>query len=150
MRRQWWHGTRSADAIMARGIDFGIARRSDPGDLGWGFYLTGNRARARSYGSQLLRVTIRPEHFAYLPNPYFLEGLAPVAPQTDVEWLFYDLAFEDGHMKTCSGRYDNEAAAKEVRDAFLAAGYAGIITPYEGGEAVVFAPEGIASIERVQ
>jgi hypothetical protein len=146
----WWHGTRAADAILAHGVDFAAGRASDPGDLGWGFYLSGSRARARCYGRQLLRVTIRPARFAYLPNPYFLDGMNSVAPTTDVERLFYAHAFESDDMKTCSARHDNEAAAKAVRDAFVAAGYAGIITPYEGGEAVVFTPDGIAKIERVE
>jgi hypothetical protein len=148
MQETYWHGTTAAEAILALGVDFDAVRVSDPGDMGWGFYLTGEESRAKAYGSQILKVTIDPEKFAYLPNPYFLDGLKDIEPITDVEKLFHEVAFGvDGNMKTCSG-YEKDKVARKICDTFIAAGFSGIITPYSGGEVVVFAADGITEITK--
>lgn len=77
-----------------------------------------------------------------------------MTPRTDVERLFYELAFvregEDLRMVTVRGRpAERQAAAKRIRDAFLAHGYTGIRTDYDGGETVVFDPRAIRSVRRI-
>ncbi|GAF80493.1 unnamed protein product, partial [marine sediment metagenome] len=87
--------------------------------------------------------------FAFLANPYFLDGFKAIAPKTKAERLFYSVAFRDGaeRMRTTSGNREARAvAAKEIRRVFLQAGYHGIKTPHDGGEAVVFDLDAIKSM----
>jgi hypothetical protein len=150
--KTWYHGTTPANAakIRAEGFDVDAPRRSDPGDFGWGIYLTDRPSRARSYGREVLAVTIDESRFARLPNPYFLKGLEQVEPRTAAEKLFYSAAFDDeGHMLTVSSP-DRVGAAKAVTRAFLAKGYAGIIGgPHTLGdlEVVVFDPSAVSVSE---
>lgn len=146
-----YHGTTAtcADSILERGIDLNWRRVRDPGDFGWGFYLTGQHQRARQHGQVVLAARIELTEFAHVSNPYFLDGLDPVEPQSDVEKLFHSIAFDGEQMLTVNGRPDQRVhVAKAVRDAFLAEGYAGIATPYDGWEVVVFDPTRIRTIQR--
>jgi hypothetical protein len=142
----WWHGSNSVNSILAEGVDFEHPRVSDAGDLGWGFYLSGDVSRARAYGSGILRVFLHEDRFAYLDNPYFLNGLDEVEPKTEVELAFWRLAFKDGRMRTCAGA-DRKTVARSIRNHFVSAGFDGIITPHSGGEAVVFTADGILGME---
>lgn len=149
----WFHGTpqETWEKIQADGIDFEVKRRSDPGDMGWGLYLTRNLPRARTYGGVVIQVEILEVRFAYLQNPYFLDGFDPIAPTTPVEKLFHGLVFQGGKMLTVNGSKESrEYTAKRVRDAFLAQGYLGIITPYSEGEAVVFSQDGIVALRGLE
>ncbi len=151
-----WHATNpeSAQEILSHGVNFDFPRQSDVGDFGWGFYLTGRPERARTYGSTLLEVMVDPTRLAHVPNPYFLEGLNAVSPATDVEHLFHSFAFDGmGKMMTCSNAYSprgKEAKAKAIRQAFIAAGWAGIITARDDRETVIFTSrwDAIGSIKR--
>ena len=69
-----YHGTSeaSAQSILDQGIDIDAERRRDPGDFGWGFYLTGDRERAARMGRVVLSVTINVARFAFLEFPYFI------------------------------------------------------------------------------
>lgn len=150
--KRFFHGTRHAESILEQGFDLGAQRRTDPGDLGWGIYLTDTPARARAHG-EALAVVVDDSRFARIKNPYFEENLKRVEPETDVEALFYDNAFdENGEMVTVRGEWEERvAASKAVRAAFLRAGYQGIISgPDRRGqhEVVVFDPDSIHSIDR--
>lgn len=145
------HGTdaRSAKVILTEGFSLETRRQSDPGDFGWGIYLTDAPSRARSYGSEVLRVTIATERYARIKNPYFLEGLREVEPQTAEEKLFHQTVFEGGKMLTVKGE-DREGVARRVREVFMEAGYDGIIAgPDRQGqcEVVVFRTSSILRIE---
>lgn len=150
----FFHGTseKNAESIERDGFDLDALRRSDPGDFGWGIYLTDSIHRARAYGSAVLEVAIKNGNFARISNPYFLEGTESTKPETDEEKLFYENAFDsDGNMLTIHG--DRIAAAKNISRAFILNGYDGIIGgPSALGqiEVVVFQPKAIESIRRVE
>ena len=142
------HGTtrERAASILAEGVDIEASRKRDPGDLGWGFYLTGDLARAQNCGEVVLKVEVDMTTFAHLAHPYFLDGLECVEPTTEVERLFFDTVFtliDDGWWKmgTVKGTAEErERAARKVRTVFLARGHGGIETPHANGEVVVFDP----------
>ena len=134
MNSTFYHGTQHRAAILLNGIDVNAPRSHDAGDLGWGFYIDRRLGRAEAYG-EVLECELSMDRMAHIPNPYFLDGLKPVAPTTPEEKLFHDLAFDGDEMKTVRG--DNrEDVAKAIRETFLRHGYIGILT--DSGEAVVF------------
>lgn len=149
-----FHGTStdSAAKVLAEGFDVDAERRSDPGDLGWGTYLTNRSARARAYG-EVLEVEIDESRFARLPNPYFLDGLSEVEPETLVERVFHRLVFANGIMLTVKGSKEERViVAKRIAEAFMTAGYAGIIAgPFRDGsiEVVIFDPSAVISVAGV-
>jgi hypothetical protein len=148
----YFHGTDDdrATAILADGFDMEAPRRSDPGDLGWGIYLTDRISRARAHGSSVLNVDVDESRFARIANPYFLKGLQEVMPETREERLFHGVAFKDGQMLSVKGsKEDRIATARLIRDTFLAAGFDGIIAgpdQMRQREVVVFNPEAVQSI----
>lgn len=151
----FYHGTSAvaASRILADGFDVHAPRVCDPGDLGWGVYLTSGPSRARACGDTVLAVTVDTTNFARIRNPYFIEGLKPVKPRGGVEKLFYGAAFDrHGEMLTVKGR-GRVAASKKVARTFLDAGYDGIIAgPFDisGIEVVVFDPdEAIVDVARM-
>ncbi len=141
-----YHGTTSqrATSILATGVDMEAPRTRDPGDLGWGFYLTASISRARACGEVVLEVTVDASTFAYLPYPYFLDGLTRIEPTTEAERLFHETVFtltkdQWWEMRTVKGSAsERERVARKVRTVFLAHGHAGIKTPHDEGEIVVF------------
>lgn len=152
----FYHGTSAANAgrVISHGFDVDARTHSDPGDFGWGTYLTSEPARARQYGNTVLAVTVDTDNFARIRNPYFLEGLKSIKPKGAIERLFYGVAFDKkGDMLTVTGD-DREAVSRKVALAFLDAGYDGIITgPWgsnSGIEVVVFDPdEAVVDVARV-
>lgn len=138
-----YHGTDEASAarILSEGFDVDALRRSDPGDFGWGVYLTSSLPRARAYGSVVLEVEVDESRFARLPCPYFLDDFQRVEPETEVERLFYSVAFDaEGEMLTIHSP-DREGVSKAVAKTFLEAGYDGLVTGpgrYGDLEVVVF------------
>lgn len=143
----FYHGTNRPDEVLAKGFDIDAPRRCDPGDFGWGVYLTAQLARATSFG-KVLSVRVDLTRFALVPNPYFLENGKSVLPATPEEKLFYECVFHEGGMKTVTARGEERAQnAKEVRRVFLAAGYTGIRTLTYDREAVVFDPSTILAVE---
>lgn len=145
----FFHGTSEerAESILREGVDMDYKRTRDPGDVGWGFYLTTDFERAENCGYVVLEVTVNVESFARIPNPYFLNGLSSVEPSTDDERLFHGLVFDGGFMRTVNGKWsDRVEAAKEVRDVFRQAGHSGIMTAHDGNETVVFDPAAIVSV----
>ena len=151
-----YHGTsrKRAALILAEGVDMEAPRTRDPGDFGWGFYLTTSLSRARACGEVVLEVAVDTSNFAYLPYPYFLKrgSITPLEPTTEVERLFHDTVFtlvdnDWWKMGTVNGTADErQRAARKVRDCFLAHGHAGIETPHDDGEVVVFDPTSIQHI----
>jgi hypothetical protein len=147
----FYHGTdpEKAAAIVRGGVDVWAERR-DAGDFGWGFYVTADLARARAYGGAVLVVTLDLGRYAFVKNPYFLDGLDPVGPQTEAERLLHGLVVDPqtGQMLTCNvGLSGREAASQAVRAAFLARGYAGIVTGLCDRETVVFDPSTIRLLD---
>ena len=49
-----YHGTSHTTAILADGFDLEAQRTMDPGDFGWGVYLTDSPSRARAHGKVLV------------------------------------------------------------------------------------------------
>jgi hypothetical protein len=154
-RGTFFHGTfpGAARDIIEYGFDFEAERSSDPGDFGWGVYFSDSFIRARAYGRAVLEVELDLTSFARLPNPYFLRGFDSVAPTTDVERLFYTLAFSGGEMLTVRGsRAEREETSRAIRESFLSLGFLGILTgPDERGEhaVVAFHPAALRWIEPV-
>ena len=154
--RTLYHGTsrERAASILAGGVDLEAPRTRDPGDFGWGFYLTASISRARACGEVVLEVVVDTSTFAYLPYPYFLKrgSLTPVEPSTEAERLFHKTVFtladdQWWRMTTVKGTAEErEHAARKVRTVFLAHGHAGIETPHDEGEVVVFDPTSIHHI----
>lgn len=144
---QWYHGTPRWKSILDDGIDIDAPKHSDPGDFGWGIYLTKRLTRAQRYG-KVFQLTVETDKLAHVPNPYFLSGLQALTPVTPEEKLFYSLAFDaNDNMLTVSGtNQERIAASKKIRNSFLAAGYLGIISDYDGGEAVLFNTAPIRSL----
>jgi len=144
----WYHGTPRWQNILDQGINIDAPKHSDPGDFGWGIYLTGKLLRARVYG-RVFEVEIDTSRMAYISNPYFLEGLRRVIPITPEEKLFYSLAYDEaGEMLTIQGsKEDRIATARHIQRGFLEAGYTGIISDYDEGEAVLFDSSPILSLE---
>lgn len=142
MIQTWYHGTRAETAklILSKGVDTEAPKTSDPGDFGWGFYLTKRWARAKAYGEVVLSVGIDPGGLAYIANPYFFKGFKVTKPKTMEEHLFHQIAFApDGSMKTVTGdRRERVKVSRAIREAFLSAGYLGILSDYDGGEVVLF------------
>lgn len=141
-----YHGSSAWEKILEVGFDLEHPRRSDPGDFGWGLYLSANPARARSYG-KVLKVSLDPSRLAYISNPYFLDRFERVEPKTEEEKLFYGLVFDGDIMKTVNLPSDlRVAAAKLVRQVFLEKGYTGIRTSLDDEETVLFS---LSAIQRV-
>jgi len=139
---------------MKRGFDVEAPRNSDPGDFGWGIYLTDCLERARAYGDAVFEVDIDLSRFAAIPNPYFLKsvesGFVNTKPRTYDEVLFYNIAFnENGRMRTVVGD-DRVDVAKEIRDSFLDHGYAGIVgNSGKNREIVVFDSSAITRVNMI-
>jgi len=146
------HGTTSelAERILEEGFDLDAPRRSDPGDFGWGAYLTDEASRARSYGTKVLSVEVDVTRFARIKSPYFLDGFKEVEPTTSEEKLFHGVAFCDGSMMSVTADHEERVAiAQRIRETFLAAGYGGIVAgPDKQGqcEVVVFDTTSIVSV----
>jgi len=144
----WYHGTPRWQDILDKGIDIDAPKHSDPGDFGWGIYLTGKLSRARVYG-RVFQIDIDARNMAYVSNPYFLVGLKRVLPTTPEEKLFYSLAYDSaGEMKTLHGSRESRiAAARAIQRGFLDAGYSGIVSDYDEGEAVLFETSPLLSVK---
>jgi len=145
-----FHGTGAEEAkfILGAGFDFRpeAERRRDPGDFGWGVYLTNDLARAREMGEVVLVVVIDKRRFAHIPNPYFLRLGHEVEPMTDLEKLFHEIAFEGSEMLTCASTTPWERrviVAQTLQREFLARGYVGIITETPDKETVMFSGKGV-------
>lgn len=134
----FFHGTSKWATIRREGFQLEAPRRSDPGDFGWGIYLTKDAARARSYG-EVICVVLDTGRLARIANPYFIKGLEPQKPQTPLEELYYSIAFANGEMQTIHSA-DRAQAAKNIRTQMMAAGYTGIMSKYGGSETVIFEP----------
>jgi hypothetical protein len=153
---KFYHGTtrHRADQILTDGVDLSAQRSHDEGDFGWGFYVTRDLCRARAYGHVVLEVDLDLDRFAYIENPYFLEGFTHIEPKTDVERLFHGVAFdpETQEMRTCCNLLADHhmTAAQEIRDTFLSAGYAGITTGRDDGETVVFDVAGVLAVRPLE
>lgn len=135
------HGTNYPEKILQEGFSMEAARRSDPGDFGWGIYLTNQKARAASYGT-ILQVHVDTSKMAFIKNPYFLNPDGSLAPRaTQEEKLFYEQVFPHGEdwMNTVLARGDERVAnCKRVRELFMGHGYTGIKTAWMDQETVVF------------
>lgn len=144
----WYHGTPRWQAVIDNGINIDAPKHSDPGDFGWGIYLTTKLTRAKTYG-RVFVVEISTSKMAYIPNPYFLDGLRRLAPITEEEKLFYSLAYgADGEMLTVQGSKEERiAAACRIQRSFLDAGYSGIVSDYDRGETVLFDSSPILSVK---
>lgn len=130
----YFHGTneKSAKVIAKSGFDIDSPRQSDPGDLGWGIYLTTDYNRAKSYGTVIFAVELSEKaNLAEIINPYFIKRFERLLPQTAEELLFYNIAFnEKGNMRNVSQMTSTEEKiriSKQIRDTFLKASYDGII-----------------------
>lgn len=148
----YFHGTSQADKVLADGFDIEAPRRSDPGDFGWGIYLTDEPSRARAHG-EVLCVEINTTKYTHIKSPYFLDGFKEVEPVTPEERLFHGVAFEGNQMLSvvADSLEERVAIARRIREVFLEAGFDGIIAgPDNRGqcEVVVFNPQTILKVAR--
>jgi len=140
-----YHGTDEdlALAILEEGFNLRAYRRHDAGILGWGVYLASTIPATVPYGTSVLRVRIDSSLFARIGDPH--------NPQdTHAEKLFRRVAFDGEDLLTAPdsilGPSGRVSTLKQVRDTFLAAGYAGIISMT--GDVVVFDSDAILSVRR--
>jgi len=147
----FYHATDNAQAILDNGFDIHAKRTRDPGDLGWGIYLTENLERAQELGPEILEVTLNIHTLAYLPYPYFVKDGEEVKPRTTLEKMYYRIVFSaDRRMKTVQGPIEERTrVAKEIREAFMGYGIGGIVTPHDEGETVIFDPSVIVKVKRL-
>ena len=149
----FYHGTtnEAADAILEHGFSQTIERRRDPGDFGWGTYLTQMLERAENLGEAVLEVKVDTSSFGHIENPYFLSGLDTVEPRTEHERMYFDSVMgPQGLMKTVRGTLSSRtAAALEISSLFMDHGMGGFTTGLEDRETVVFDPGTIKSVRRI-
>lgn len=154
-RVRMFHGTgvEEANLILGAGFDFRADRRRDPGDFGWGIYLTADLARAQEMGEVVLVVIIDKRKFAHIPNPYFLLLGQERKPETELEKLFHGIAFDGSTMLTCASTVPWErrvVVAQTIQREFLDRGYSGIITETPDKETVLFSGGGILNLQELR
>lgn len=162
MSELWYHATdrSSALSIIADGVRLDLDHKRDPGDFGWGFYLTRDKRRASAIDRVLLQVEFQRDQCVYLENPYFMRDGRTFRPGTYIELLFHRLCFLERHrldtrnepqvMGTVHGTpQERTVVAKAIRGAFLLRGFRGIVTGHAGGEAVIFDPDILTSVELI-
>lgn len=150
MDNVWYHGTRRWQEILNAGLSIDAPKVTDPGDFGWGIYLTKSRVLSAIFG-RVFRITLDDTNLAYIENPYFLheDGGGQRFPVTPAEQLFYSEAFNgDGDMLTIKGDLASRiAVAKNIQRVFLANGFAGIKADYGHAETVLFNLSPVVTIE---
>lgn len=136
----FFHGTAAWEKIRREGFELEAPRRSDPGDFGWGIYVTKQVGRAKCYGD-VICVVIKTGGLAHIENPYFINGLTQFKPRTPLEELYYNLAFENDEPLLFRRKTELRAqTARNIRQGMMQAGYTGITTKYSGCETVIFDP----------
>ncbi|MAG24176.1 hypothetical protein CMI47_01225 [Candidatus Pacearchaeota archaeon] len=151
----YYHGTtkKAAEEILAHGFSHAIERRRDPGDFGWGTYLTQMRERAENLGEAVLEVHVDTSSFEHITHPYFRDRNDLVWPQTDAQRIFFDMVMEPGgrRMKTVHGPLaSRREVALEIAQLFREQGIGGFTTGLEDGETVVFDLRAIKNIRRIR
>ena len=148
-----YHGTtfEGMKAIIERGFKLEAERRSDPGDFGWGIYLTGHLSRAKAIGGKyVLEVEVE------LKNPLVFKSISEAYKFADEMALKLGITIH-GKGNTPEERFqDRVKNSKKWREYFLRQGYDGIIiydpdplwkgAPYE---VVVFDLSAIKSVKPV-
>jgi hypothetical protein len=151
----YYHGSRTPQQLLLTGLvepeDEDASQKSDPGDFGWGFYVTADKERAANWGV-VICVEVDLGRIAFIENPYTIGSNRAVAT-TRPALLFQSLVVgEKGklgsyYMKTVNGSFQERSiAALQVRDAFLGLGLWGIRTALYDKEAVIFNPKAIVSM----
>ena len=145
-----YHGTTSEGMkkIPQEGFSLEAERTSDPGDFGWGVYLTGMPARAKAYGGiNILRVEVD------FDNPLKFSSVSEAYKWRELLVQKYGDTIH-GIGNTWEEKAKSRAEiAKRWREELLRQGYDGIIiydkrwTNGEPYEAVAFKPENIHVIE---
>lgn len=122
----------SARAILASGFDPRAPRRSDPGDFGWGLYLTANESVARAAGPVVLRVEVVLEAPKRLQSEEFAWA-----------WL-RERAWPQCGSTVTGSALERDVAARSLRRWMLHAGTDAVIVDSErwgpAREVVVFDP----------
>lgn len=154
LEKTFYHGSPVYEEILRRGFDHDAPRRCDPGDFGWGVYLTAQLARAKCHGP-VLEVRVETSRLAFIRNPYFLKDLQSFPPETPEEKLFHELVFGDrGEMrtvKTFPGETPTrDAVCREVQRVFLLEGYSGITTGMDDQETVLFDLSAVLLVSNLQ
>lgn len=139
---EFLHGSSNVDALCEAFREGTLGtyweKSRDAGDFGTGLYCTRKPSRAMAYGT-VVGVQIDLARFAFVPNPYFIEGFDEIKPRSDAEVLFHDIAYDrEGKMATVTGPLElRREVAQRLRERFMAAGFDGIKTSYES-DIVVF------------
>jgi|GEM_PF-4200718 len=146
-----YHGTtpEGMEKIPKEGFSLEAERVSDPGDFGWGIYLTGMPARAKPYGGvNVLRVEVD------FNNPLIFRSVSEAYKWRDPFVEKYGDTLH-GIGNTWKEKLKSKAKiAKKWREELLKRGYDGIIIydekirngePYE---AIAFKPENIKVISK--
>ena len=165
-----YHGTtrERASSIMRNGVDVNADRSRDPGDFGFGFYLTRDIDRAQRHGEAVIAVEVDVANMVRIEDPYF-GGIDIEETRDDdgrklktfcgrkkpatsfAEEVFCALAFDcDGTMLTCSGTLTHEhkaQSAKVIQRAFLTMGFDGIWSGLDDEETVIFNPRCVVAMQ---
>jgi len=145
-----YHGTtpEGMKKIPEEGFYLEAERTSDPGDFGWGIYLTGMPARAKSYGGRnVLRVEVN------FDNPLKFSSVSEAYKWRDPLVEKYGDTIH-GIGNTWEEKIKSRGKiAKKWREELLRQGYDGIMiydkrwTDGEPYEVVAFKPENIRVIK---
>lgn len=96
-----------------------------------------------------MEVGVDIKSFANIFNPYFLDKTNPHAPKTDADTLYHSIFKRYRVDMSSIDPSSREIQCKTIRDEFLAAGYKGIYTKYDGFETVVFDLAAVRSVRPV-
>lgn len=167
-----YHGSKVKEEILRRGFDIEAPRVSDPGDFGWGIYLTSelSRAKAAAGKQNVLDVEVEFKNPLVLRAPYAINP--PETPGdrfiAELRERFGDtvhgLTTEEAIELHRQGKSPDEiadiafhsrvTASKKWAEAIQKAGYDAVVweKPYyygpieENYEVVIFNPEQIKSV----
>jgi hypothetical protein len=142
-----YHGSPDASRIFTEGFDLWTKRNTDPGDLGWGIYLTGNWYWARQFAggegaeANVIELDIDPAKLARIRHEIVGCGKEPNLNKAERLWRKVVECSAFGIPLTIASEPKERAkVAKMVRRRFMRAGYTGILAGTVGKdeEVVVF------------
>jgi len=83
-----YHGSLAKEQILTRGFDINAPRSRDPGDFGWGIYLTSSVGKAKAVAgmSNVLEVRVCFTRPLILHSPYSIGN-----PETTGDWFIRGL-----------------------------------------------------------
>lgn len=169
---QLYHGSQAKEEILKKGFDIEAPRVADPGDFGWGIYLTGDLSRAKATGGPKNVLDVQAcfkkplvlhspyaVHEAETPGDKFIDELRekhgdPVHGLTDEEAIELHRQGKSPDEIADIGAQNRVKTSRKWAEEIQKAGYDAAIweKPYYHGpieknfEVVIFDPQKIKSV----